>query len=132
MYKDYELEVAAGTTAASPTEFIKTFPPTVIERVTITFPKGPNREVYVRIYHEATPVFPADPQEWINGEDESITITGPWSAWDSLYRLRIKMCSPDARLPHKVIFRFDLAEVGVLGALRTALSRLESGFLQPF
>jgi hypothetical protein len=112
MYKDYELTVEAGVTAANPTEFIRTFPPSSIERVTISFPKGPNREVYVRILHENRPIIPNDPQEWINGEDESVVITGPWSDWDDLYRLHIQMCSPGARLSHKVIFRFDLAEQG--------------------
>lgn len=128
MYKDYELAVEAGITASDPTEFIKAFPPVVIERVTITFPKGPNREVYTRILHEATPVFPQDPQEWINGENESVVITGPWDNWDGLYNLRIQMCSPQARLPHKIIYRFDLVEpgqgvntVGVLDRLRSRL-----------
>jgi len=129
MYKDYELTVEAGVTASDPTEFIKTFPPVIIERVTITFPPGPNREVYVRILHEATPVFPRDPQEWINGENESVVITGPWSNWDGLYRLRIQMCSPGARLPHKVIFRFDLAEAGANPVANGILDRMRARFL---
>lgn len=129
MYKDYELTVEAGVTAANPTEFIKEFPVCVIERVTITFPKGPNREVYVRILHEAKPILPDDPQEWINGENESVVITGPWQAWDNLYRLRIQMCSPGARLSHKVIFRFDLAELSSGSAVRNALDGLRTRFL---
>lgn len=131
MYKDYELTVQPGVTSSSPTEFIKEFPPSVVERLTVTFPKGPNREVYVRILHEAKPIIPDDPQEWINGENESVVITGPWSDWDDLYRLRIQMCSPGARLPHKIIFRFDLAELGGGSAARNALDGLRARFL-PF
>ena len=129
MYKDYELTVEPGVTASSPTEFIREFPPVVIERLTVVFPKGPNREVYIRVLHEATPVFPQDPQEWINGENESVVITGPWSAWDGLYRLRIQMCSPGARLSHRVIFRFDLS--GESGSAGTAgvFDRLRSRLL---
>ena len=129
MYKDYELTVAAGTTAANPTEFIKTFPPSVIEKVTITFPKGPNREVYTRIMHEAKHVFPQDPEEWINGEDESIVITGSWQDWDGLYRLRIQMCSPGARLSHKVIYRFDLGEMRTSNPIRDTVDGLMGKFL---
>lgn len=129
MYKDYELTVAAGVAAASPTEFIKGFPPVIIERVTISFPAGPNREVYVRVLHEATPVFPRDPQEWINGENEQVVITGPWSNWDELYRLRIQMCSPGARLPHKIIYRFDLAEPGQSLNPAGVFDRLRARFL---
>lgn len=124
MYRDYELTVDAGTAAASPTEFIKTFPACVIEKVTITFPKGPNREVYTRIMHEAKHIIPDDPQEWINGENESVVITGPWDSWDGLYRLRIQLCSPGARLPHKIIYRFDLGELGTSSTLRDTANRL--------
>lgn len=129
MYKDYELTVAAGVTAASPTEFIKEFPPAAIERLTISFPKGPNREVYVRVLHEAEYVFPQDPEEWINGENEQVVITGPWENWDELYQLRIQLCSPGARLSHKIIFRFDLAELGAFSPIRNALDGLRTRFL---
>lgn len=129
MYKDYELTVAAGTTAADPTEFIKTFPACMVERLTITFPKGPNREVYVRILHEAENVFPQDPEEWINGEDESVVIVTNWQNWDGLYRLRIQMCSPGARLSHKVIYRFDLGEMRTGSVVRDALDGLVGKFL---
>lgn len=129
MYKDYELTVQPGVTAASPTEFIKTFPPCVIERVRVSFPKGPNREVYIKIMHEREHVFPLDPQEWVNGEDETVTMIGPWQNWDGLYRLRILLCSPGARLPHKVIFRFELTEIGVLATVRELASRLTAQFL---
>lgn len=124
MYKDYELTVQPGVTATSPTEFIKTFPPSTIERITISFPKGPNREVYTRILHEATSVAPRDPQEWINGENEQVVITGPWEGWDELYRLRIQLCSPGARYPHKLIYRFDLAESSGGSAAAGVLDRL--------
>ena len=129
MYKDYELTVQPGITAASPTEFIKSFPPSVIERVTISFPQGPNREVYTRILHESKSIIPNDPQEWINGENESVVVTGPWSAWDGLYRLRIQLCSPGARLPHKIIYRFDLAEEGQSSGGAGVFSRLTSRIL---
>lgn len=129
MYKDYELTVAAGITAASPTEFIKEFPPAQIERLTISFPKGPNREVYVRVLHEAEHVFPQDPEEWINGENEQVVIVSTWQNWDNLYQLRIQMCSPGARLPHKIIFRFDLAEMRSGSALRDTFDGLVGRFL---
>ena len=129
MYKDYELEVEAGVTAANPTEYIKPFPPSVIERITIAFPKGPNREVYVRILHEATFLYPQDPGEWVNGEGERVVITGPWDRWDGLYRLRIQMCSPGARLSHKVIFRFDLSPPGGLPGLTGVFARLSTKYL---
>lgn len=129
MYKDYELTVQPGVTSSSPTEFIKEFPACVIERVTITFQRGPNREVYTRILHEAKPIIPDDPQEWINGENESVVITGPWEDWDGLYRLRIQMCSPGARLPHKVIYRFDLGEIGGSSVLGGALAGLRTRLL---
>jgi len=129
MYKDYELTVAAGTTEASPTEFIKPFPACMIEQVTITFPKGPNREVYTRILHEAENVIPIDPEEWINGEDESVVIVTNWQNWDNLYRLRIQMCSPGARLSHKVIYRFDLGEMRSSNPLRDAVDGLVGKFL---
>lgn len=129
MYKDYELEVAAGTTAAEPTEYPIEFLPVTIERVTIAFPRGPNREVYVRILHEAEFVFPQDPGEWINGEEERVIITGPWHNWDNLYTLRIQLCSPAARLSHKIIFRFDLAELEDVGTIRSTLEKLIGTFL---
>ena len=131
MYKDYELEVDAGTTAASPTEYIKTFPPSTIDKITVSFPKGPNREVYVKIMHEGESVFPIDPEEWVNGENEQVVMDGPWSNWDGLYQLRILMCSPDARLNHKVIFRFDLSGLGHSPPKGSPFYRLTSRFL-PF
>lgn len=129
MYQDYELTANPGVTPDDPTEFIKVFPYSVIERVTISFPKGPNREVYVRLLHEAKYLYPVDPEEWVNGEDEKVVITGPWGQWDELYRLKIQMCSPDARLPHKITFRFDLADPGLLGTLRRGLAELGSRYL---
>lgn len=129
MYKDYELTVNPGVTASAPTEFIKEFPPCTIDQVVVTFPKGPNREVYVKVYHELESVFPIDPQEWINGEDEKVVCHGPWSNWDGLYRLRIKMCSPGARLPHKIIFRFNLGESVAGAGFRNAANRLLSRVL---
>lgn len=128
MYKDWELTVNPGVTDDDPTEYIKEFPPCDIERVTITFPNGPNWEVYVRLLHEAEYVYPQDPNEWINGEGEAIVITGPWSNWDGLYRLRIQLCSPGARLPHKISFHFDLAEEGTL---TSPLARLQAAVYQP-
>lgn len=128
MYQDYELTVNPGVEPEEPTEFIKTFPPCDIERITITFPKGPNREVYVRFRHEAEFIYPRDPGEWVNGEGEAIVITGPWANWDGLYKLRIQMCSPGARLPHKITFRFDLAEEG---SLTQGISRLTAAIYQP-
>lgn len=124
MYQDYELSVSPGTTAASPTEYIKSFIPCTIDELVVTFPKGPNREVYVKVYHEVESVFPFDPEEWINGEDEEVTVKGPWSNWDGLYQLRIKMCSPGARLSHKVIFRFNLSEYQPPDALQLAANQL--------
>lgn len=129
MYKDYELTVNAGVTSASPTEFIRTFPPSVIDMLTVSFPRGPNREVYVRVLHEAENVFPQDPPQWINGEDEEVVIIGPWQNWDMVYRLRLQMCSPGARLPHKVIFRFNLSEIDVLSPVRNAFDQLRTRFL---
>uniref|UniRef100_A0A6H2A1Z6 Uncharacterized protein n=1 Tax=viral metagenome TaxID=1070528 RepID=A0A6H2A1Z6_9ZZZZ len=129
MYEDFELAVAAGVTPAAPTEFIKEFPPVEIERVTISFPQGPNREVYVRFLHEATYLWPDTPEEWINGENEQVVITGPWSNWDGLYRLRIQLCAPGARLSHKLIVRFDLAESGTGTYLASMLDRLRTRFL---
>ena len=129
MYKDYELSVSPGVTAASPTEYIKEFPPSTIDEFKVTFPKGPNREVYVKVYHEAESVFPLDLPEWINGEDEEVVCKGPWSNWDGLYRLRIRLCSPGARLPHKVIVRFNLSEYRPHSAIRNALNSLTSRVL---
>lgn len=129
MYKDYELSVNPGVTSASPTEYRKPFPPCVIEEAVITFPKGPNREVYCKIMHEGESVFPLDPEEWINGEDETVVIKGPWQNWDGLYWLRIKLCSPGARLPHKVIVRFNLSEYRPYSNLRNRVNDLTSRFL---
>lgn len=129
MYKDYELTVQPGVTSASPTEFIKEFPPTTIDEMVVTFPAGPNREVYVKVYHETESVFPLDPQEWINGENEKVICRGPWSNWDGLYELRIKMCSPGARLPHKIIFRFNLSDYRPHSAIRNALNSLTTRVL---
>jgi hypothetical protein len=129
MYKDYELTVEPGVVASDPTEFIKTFPPSTIERITITFPMGPNREVYTRILHESKPVVPNDPEEWINGENEQVVITGPWADWDDLYRLRIQLCSPGARLSHKIIYRFDLTEGSGSNAAGSLANRLVSKLL---
>lgn len=129
MYKDYELEVAAGTAASAPTEFIKEFPPCTIDEVKVVFKKGPNHEVYTKIMHEGESVFPLDPQEWINGEDEEVVCKGPWSNWDGLYRLRIRLCSPGARLSHKVIVRFNLSEYQSHSSLRNAVANLTSKFL---
>lgn len=129
MYKDYELTVQPGVTAADPTEFIKEFPPCVIDEFKVTFPKGPNREVYVKVYHEGESVFPLDPPEWINGEDEEVICHGPWSNWDNLYCLRIRLCSPGARLPHKVIVRFNLTEHQSGSTIRNAIDSLTSHFL---
>lgn len=129
MYKDYELTVQPGVTAGAPTEFIREFPPCTIDEMVVTFPKGPNREVYVKVYHEGESVFPLDPQEWINGENEKVICKGPWSNWDGLYALRIKMCSPGARLPHKIIFRFNLSDHNPDGVAGGVLDRLRSRFL---
>lgn len=129
MYKDYELTVQPGVTASAPTEFIKEFPPSTIDELKVSFPKGPNREVYVKVYHEAESVFPLDPEEWINGEDEEVVCKGPWSNWDGLYRLRIRMCSPGARLPHKVIVRFNLSEYQSHTSLVSRITDLTSRIL---
>lgn len=129
MYKDYELSVNPSVTATSPTEYVKTFPPCTIEEVFITFPKGPNREVYTKIVHEGESVFPLDVDEWINGENETVVAKGPWSNWDGLFQLRIRLCSPGARLPHKVIFRFNLSEFREVGNLRNRLADLTSRLL---
>lgn len=107
-YKEFELEVQPGVTPEDPTEYIKLFPFCKLEKVIISFPPGPNREVYVQIWHESKAVYPEDPTEWITGEDTDVPITGPWESWDHVYRLRLRMCAPQARLPHKIIFRFDL------------------------
>ena len=129
MYKDYELSVSPGVTPDAPTEYIKEFPPSTIDQVIVTFPKGPNREVYVKFYHEGESVFPLDPEEWVNGEDEKVVCQGPWSNWDGLYRLRIRLCSPGARLSHKVIVRFNLNEYRPHSAIRNALNSLTSRVL---
>ena len=129
MYKDYELSISPGVTPGAPTEYIKEFPPSTIDQVIVTFPKGPNREVYVKFYHEGESVFPLDPEEWVNGENEKVACQGPWSNWDGLYRLRIKMCSPGARLPHKVIVRFNLSEYKSPASLVARITDLTSRIL---
>lgn len=110
MYKDYELTIPPGLVPSEAIEYIKEFPECTVDEFKVTFPKGPNREVYIKVFHEAESVFPADPEEWINGEDEEVLCRGPWSNWDGLYRLRIRACSPQARLTHKIIVRFNLSE----------------------
>ena len=130
MYKDYELSVSPGVTASAPTEYIKTFPPCIIDRVRVTFKKGPNGEVYTKIMHEGEHIFPQDPEEWTNGEDEQVVMQGPWSNWDNLYQLRILLCSPDARISHNILFRFELSELMHSPPLGSAFYRLRTKFLE--
>lgn len=107
-YKEFELEVQPGVTEIDPTVYTKEFPLCKLEKTVISFPPGPNREVYVQVWHECKAMYPEDPNEWITGEDTDVEISGPWEDWDGLYELKLRMCAPQARLSHKIIFRFDL------------------------
>jgi hypothetical protein len=82
----------------------------MLSHVRIRPAAGPNWEVYTRILHLENPIIPDHNEEWIPLESIALDFFPDFSDWSGIYKIKIQICSPDARFSHTVQYEITLNE----------------------
>ena len=110
MIRQFEVTIEPGVTSSNPNETIVRLGKGVLSHVSIRPAPGPNWEVYIRFLHLESPVIPNDAEEWIPLEREKLDFYPNFDLWKEIYVIKVQLCSPQARYPHKIQIELTLAE----------------------
>lgn len=103
-------------------------PKGIVTKVDIKFPAGCHGMVRVRLFQEALQLIPLSEDEWVTGDDETVTTETYAELLDSPYKLKLVTCSPDTEYPHTITVRIGVQPEHAAGV--SSLTRMFKGFLE--
>lgn len=104
----WDITILAGKTAASPKTQILKLSKGIIVKVEVKFVRGCHGMVKVRLRHEESQLVPLSRDEWITGDDESVTFPEFFELKTGPYQLKFVGCSPGTRYNHTVTVRISV------------------------
>lgn len=83
----------------------------VLTTVVILPAFGPNWEVFFRMLHLENSIIPDVNDDWIPLEREKLTFEPHFSDWKDVYKVKVEMCSPQAKYKHTVNLIITVLEI---------------------
>lgn len=127
MFFCWDIIIESDTKEDAPDEYWLSLPKGVITKVDIKYPAGCHGMVKARLFHQSLQLVPLSEDEWVTGDDETVTTETYAELLDQPFKLKLKVCSPDTDYDHTITVRIGVhpeEEAGV-----STLTRLVKGFL---
>jgi len=110
MIKQMSLTVQSGVTPDNPDEYTVKLGKGTLSHVSVRPANGPNWEVYIRFLHLESAIIPNDNDEWIPLERIALDFYPKFDDWHDIYKIKVQLCSPQARFSHTVQVQITLDE----------------------
>lgn len=110
MIKQMALTVQPGITPDNPDEYTVKLGKGTLSYVSVRPADGPNWEVYIRFLHLESAIIPNDNDEWIPLERVALEFYPKFDDWHNIYKVKVQLCSPQARYAHTVQVLLTLDE----------------------
>lgn len=110
MIRQVEITVDAQTTAKEPNETNIKLSKGLLYHVRIRPARGCNWEVYTRILHLENAIIPDHTNEWVPLEEHMLDFYPQFDAWAGIYKIKIQLCSPQARFNHTIQYDITVNE----------------------
>lgn len=117
MIRHCQLTVDEQTQATSPEELSIEVCNGTLTKVVVSPTIGPNWEVYFRLIHFEDVIIPSSDNEWIPLERETLIFLPDFNDWESIYELKVQLCSPQAKYAHTVQVTLEISEIETSDAL---------------
>ena len=127
MFFCWDITVEDDTPEDEPLTDWLSLPRGIITSIDIKFPAGCHGMVRVRLFQEALQLIPLSEDEWVTGDDETVTTETYAELLDSPYKLKLVTCSPDTVYPHTITVRIGVQPEHAAGV--SSLTRMFRGFL---
>lgn len=102
-----ELTVPAGTASASPASDTIELPAGILQQLSVFFPPGCARMVYVAIYDGTSQVFPKGAGSSYCEDAKEVSVN-TFEMFDSAMTYTIKGWAPSTNYQHKITFTFEV------------------------
>ncbi|KKM84378.1 hypothetical protein LCGC14_1299710 [marine sediment metagenome] len=109
-----QLTIPAGTSKTSPVSTSIEIPPTLVDRLEITFPSGCVGLVGVRFQFQGRVIWPYNPDGWFLGNGQTVTFTPNLELKDQPNELMIEGYNDDDTFAHAVYVIIDVEFKGGL------------------
>lgn len=124
MFHAWDITVPADTKEATPVEQELELPMGIITKVSVKFPAGCHGCVGVRLCRWTFQLVPLSSEEWVTGDDESISTETYYELLEVPTFFTFKGCSPDTSYDHTVTVRIEVNPV-VSASQQALIDRLD-------
>jgi hypothetical protein len=124
----WDITITEDTPEDDPDTTWLSLPKGIVTKVDIKFPAGCHGMVRARLFQEALQLIPLSEDEWVTGDDETVTTETYAELLDSPYKLKLVTCSPDTVYPHTITVRIGVQPEHAAGV--SSLTRMFRGFLE--
>jgi len=128
MFFCWDITILADTTERHPDRSWLSLPKGIVTKVDIKFPAGCHGMVRARLFQEALQLIPLSEDEWVTGDDETVTTETYAELLNAPYKLKLVTCSPDTTYDHTITVRIEVQPEHAAGV--SSLTRMFKGFLE--